>query len=383
MALIPAKCSQCGGKIEVDDKKESGVCKHCGMAYLNEEIVNNNITNNISQIKKQTNIYLSSNKFEEEKIQCKILVMSLEKFDFKGIRERALKILELNPENELATMIYNSDFSPFSWLNGDYIEVRFDLTAVEKYFKLRRGMIDEKFSLTFIELLLRKVDNSVKAHDLFRAILDNINALDFTTEKLRCFYDMIVTLFLIDKQRIEQFRNIASKSGSLALANILITRNAAISTIADMQSEKAKDLSILLTQTHCKFASIVVDYVYKTNFEEDVKSKIENDLNEAFPYDENGNPINQGCYIATSVYGSYDCPEVWVLRRYRDFKLAKSWLGRMFIKLYYKISPGVVKKCGDKKWFNKFWKRKLDKKVEKLKKSGYSSEKYDDPPYNY
>lgn len=29
---------------------------------------------------------------------------------------------------------------------------------------------------------------------------------------------------------------------------------------------------------------------------------------------------NDGCYIATSVYGSYDCPEVWNLRCFRDIK---------------------------------------------------------------
>ncbi len=34
---------------------------------------------------------------------------------------------------------------------------------------------------------------------------------------------------------------------------------------------------------------------------------------------------NSGCYIATAVYGSYDCPEVWVLRRYRDYKLSKTF----------------------------------------------------------
>lgn len=27
---------------------------------------------------------------------------------------------------------------------------------------------------------------------------------------------------------------------------------------------------------------------------------------------------NNGCYIATCVYGSYDCPQVWILRRFRD-----------------------------------------------------------------
>ena len=50
-----------------------------------------------------------------------------------------------------------------------------------------------------------------------------------------------------------------------------------------------------------------------------------------------------GCYIATAVYGSYDCPEVWVLRRYRDFVLAKSGPGCVFIRFYYALSPVLVK----------------------------------------
>ena len=37
---------------------------------------------------------------------------------------------------------------------------------------------------------------------------------------------------------------------------------------------------------------------------------------------------NNGCYIATCVYGSYDCPEVWTLRRFRDCTLEKTWYGR-------------------------------------------------------
>lgn len=46
-----------------------------------------------------------------------------------------------------------------------------------------------------------------------------------------------------------------------------------------------------------------------------------------------------GCYIATAVYGSYDAPEVLVLRRFRDESLAQSPLGRIFIKVYYRFSP--------------------------------------------
>ena len=53
-----------------------------------------------------------------------------------------------------------------------------------------------------------------------------------------------------------------------------------------------------------------------------------------------------GCYIATAVYGSYDCPEVWTLRRFRDYKLTATWHGRLFIRAYYAVSPTVVKLFG-------------------------------------
>ena len=67
-----------------------------------------------------------------------------------------------------------------------------------------------------------------------------------------------------------------------------------------------------------------------------------------------------GCYIATCVYGSYDCPQVWTLRRYRDNTLASSWYGRLFIKIYYTFSPTVVRLFGKTKWFNKIWRTRLD-----------------------
>ena len=85
-----------------------------------------------------------------------------------------------------------------------------------------------------------------------------------------------------------------------------------------------------------------------------------------------------GCYIATCVYGSYDCPEVWVLRRFRDFKLSKTVFGRIFIHLYYFASPKLVRLFGKTAWFKKLWKSKLDKMVQKYKSLGYSDMPYYD-----
>lgn len=86
----------------------------------------------------------------------------------------------------------------------------------------------------------------------------------------------------------------------------------------------------------------------------------------------------KGCYIATAVYGSYDCPEVWTLRRYRDNKLDRSLSGRLFIKFYYAVSPPVIRLFGKAKWFNNFWRNRLDKKVKRLQEAGVESTPYDD-----
>ena len=81
------------------------------------------------------------------------------------------------------------------------------------------------------------------------------------------------------------------------------------------------------------------------------------------------------------MYGSYDCPEVWTLRRYRDNTLASTWYGRTFIHIYYAISPTLVKWFGKREWFKKTWKGKLDKMVAKLQAEGVENTPYNDKPW--
>lgn len=54
-----------------------------------------------------------------------------------------------------------------------------------------------------------------------------------------------------------------------------------------------------------------------------------------------------GCYIATCLYGDYDAAEVLTLRRWRDLTLARSWIGRLAISLYYSVSPWLVATFGE------------------------------------
>ena len=87
---------------------------------------------------------------------------------------------------------------------------------------------------------------------------------------------------------------------------------------------------------------------------------------------------SQGCYVATCVYGSYDCPQVWTLRRFRDNTLAKSVFGRAFIRFYYAASPTIVKWFGQTSWFKRMWQGVLDRLVHKLNGQGVADTPYQD-----
>ncbi|NJK70297.1 MAG: hypothetical protein HC941_30720 [Microcoleus sp. SU_5_3] len=69
------------------------------------------------------------------------------------------------------------------------------------------------------------------------------------------------------------------------------------------------------------------------------------------------------CFIATAVYGSYDAPQVVSLRRFRDEKLMSYSIGRLFITVYYQLSPPVAKWLKNSPHFAKPIRQILDKLV--------------------
>ncbi|ULQ58659.1 hypothetical protein K7I13_08810 [Brucepastera parasyntrophica] len=94
-----------------------------------------------------------------------------------------------------------------------------------------------------------------------------------------------------------------------------------------------------------KFANRAIEYApkdiseqYKQNIKESVDF-IEAVTRGDFDQKQKG---KSGCYIATAVYGSYECHQVMKLREYRDNTLAKNAAGRFFIRIYYTISPHLL-----------------------------------------
>lgn len=67
----------------------------------------------------------------------------------------------------------------------------------------------------------------------------------------------------------------------------------------------------------------------------------------------------KGCYIATLCYGNEFAPEVILLKNYRDNVLSKTLMGRMFISIYYSISPWVAQKLRKADTLNNIIRKKV------------------------
>lgn len=75
-----------------------------------------------------------------------------------------------------------------------------------------------------------------------------------------------------------------------------------------------------------------------------------------------------GCYIATMAYGNYNHPQVMELRKFRDEFLRKTFLGRYFIKVYYKYSPHLVERLKNKPKINELLRSSLDLLIKTIRK---------------
>lgn len=78
----------------------------------------------------------------------------------------------------------------------------------------------------------------------------------------------------------------------------------------------------------------IVEYIHSSGKFEDYNEIIKK-LREINGYSSN-------CFIATACYGTYDAPEVLILRQFRDQVLLNMPIGRGFVRCYYTLSPPVA-----------------------------------------
>lgn len=148
--------------------------------------------------------------------------------------------------------------------------------------------------------------------------------------------------------------------------------------LINLFGEKYRDLAVLSWKQGIDLFNLYMGKLPNKHIQKNTIEEYSNKIQKYEPDFKAPKVKTGGCYVATSIYGSYDCPEVWTLRRFRDTKLKKSIFGRIFINFYYATSPTIVKYFGNMQIFNSLFKPILDKFVNKLQEKGVESTIYFD-----
>lgn len=257
----------------------------------------------------------------------------------------------------------------------DAVDVKFGMAYIELFIKLRHEAVEDIVKdCPDLKPLLQAVqdtENSSEIGDAYIGLLIKEGQLlnrapDYIKKDINWLILMSCYLSLEEDKRdtavkmLEEILEMLVTCGRMYRASVWILASAL--WISDYPSYRKEVLNRYKKDTDGGEQAVQKSYANSQS----------SNTSSSSHYDNNSG----GCYVATAVYGSYDCPEVWTLRRFRDFQLEKSWYGRIFIKLYYAISPILVKHFGAEGWFQRFWKGKLDRLVANLKANGF-----DDTPY--
>lgn len=392
MPLVPAICTQCGAQIEVDNSHEAGICKHCRTAFITEKAINKyttNITN--SNNFAGANININMNIVSE----LEQLVASAEGCQRLGEYEQAYKtyktIIQKYPQDARGWLgcvkTMNEGFffkEPTSWdvqvlekqpfakyyenaclLSDDNVRTYLENTKTAYVDVINKRWLEFKKVCS-----LQGLKNFI-GNDVYFSATNGGHSRDygyfeewFYVLNGKLYYQRhTVNRYEVEFYQVYEVTSMDNNGNMHAQACFIYSDNP---QEEDRKISYFHESTIVIedgavfTKTKDR-GSISVAWEHAKNRQEGWKSK-----------------QKKGCYIATCVYGSYDCPQVWTLRRFRDFTLDNTWYGRLFIKSYYAISPSLVKFFGNKKWFKMFWRKCLDNMVYKFNQNGIEDTKYTD-----
>lgn len=402
MSFVALKCPGCGSDIQLDDSREFGFCNYCGTKVMQDKIV----VEHQGQVKIDNSDYVA--KFLQNARRAK------QKEDWKET-EKYYNLVEQNDPTNIEAIFYSS-----------FAQVK--LALLEKDSKEKRQNI---FNILVkgVSVIDDNYDNTNKEHEkLLFEIMDDINGLkkgtivptthlaEYVTKNgygnivdrnqiveddfLSVTYNMIDDVFVA---YMDSLANIIVAHSPEPVKKLFVENVNSLSMNSEIHEKvepyidgykTPKQASVeiakqVIIDTQTTYADVTgqINELGKTicpifmlgsELNSSLKTMVREKLRESYP--DSKAVIGGGwggCYVATAVYGSYNCPQVWTLRRYRDNTLAATWYGRAFIHTYYAVSPTLVKWFGHTDWFRNMWKPKLDKMVDSLHKQGV-----EDTPYN-
>lgn len=357
MKYEKVRCPKCNHVIEVDANDEKGYCMDCGAEI--------NISNAISEFSQEN----------KKVIEGYIFAATTAITDKDGVEALEFIDAALNIDPELSE----------AWIckmQATNVCARLDDLRVEEVISYGDNAI--RYADSVKEQEIKDIVYRIylgRAEQLLNDAILLYNEIDEITNK---YQSGIGTNACLQADSLLYQRLTSVKSAALKFKK-------AVPLSVIRGSEKYQELvkSVTIAYLESEEAKVCRLEIYKGKMEGFLLEMRENDLKEFADgiddtsdlepklrntswADTNGNTsASGGCYIATAVYGNYRAPEVMVLRHFRDEILAKSLLGKTFIKVYYFLSPTIAKWLKDATRMNSVVKKLLDKFVKHLEKEGF------------
>lgn len=342
MSVVNAKCPNCGASIQLDNERSEGFCSYCGSKVKVEEAQKLMIqgTVKVDTSDELANLYQIARRAKEadnsenaHKYYDMILVKDPNSWEatFYVTYYQAMqcKIAEIS---SAAYSICNCEETVLDLIKTNVGKEEQNNTLIEVYVKL----------MSISSMLF----NAAKNH--YESIDAQIQA-DYLQEYIYNAAASAEIMYTFGNLIISKFGDEYGSTASLAWKDAIEIHKDYVKYLQD------KDGNI----------KTIEEYVQKIQKFDSTYQKPEVET-------------SAGCYVATAIYGSYDCPEVWVLRRFRDNTLDNYLIGRWFIQTYYAISPTMVRWFGDTSIFKGTLTPILDRFVSYLRKRGTSDKPYND-----
>lgn len=361
MGIIALKCPQCGADVELDETREIGFCTFCGTKVMQDRVYLH-----VDNSNKLKNLYERARK-------------SIEINDYEHASEYYKKILDENP-NDWEAYFYTYLFEYTSFTNAQAASVALSIanTIPSAYDMAIRDCNVEEAIRRIALITTKTADRLLSIASAGAALLRKYEGGNTVTAQGKVTHDMYSKLRPTAQNTITKTL-LAIEMIEEKILKIIDADNEIIFESVKDSVLKLRRSKYIIASMEFKNTSVTTERLYKTDAILEYAEKVK-ELDPSFevPSFESVKSNDGGCYVATAVYGSYDCPEVWTLRRYRDNQLAKSWYGRLFVRTYYAISPTLVRWFGNTQWFKNMWKPKLDKMVDRLQKDGVENTPYQD-----
>jgi len=350
--------------------KQDGVfvCQSCGTKYSVEEAKKMMLEGTVNV--KGT---IKVDKSDEFQNLLKLAQAAIDSVNGEEAYAYANRALEADPENAQAWLLKMKAVNLTAILKD--LKVLDVIKAGNQAIKLNPKYAKEVYEFYLVKMLndlkfcMNQLNDTTVIKNLYEANC-SVNAFKASQNTLAA--DTICNLILTQIDIVVKLRNM--------IPNSVVSED---SEIARLVGEVAKQWVYYTKAVNDRFNV----YALKVNDETVAKYRsILARIKQGLPAgteapiseEEISNPSKGPCYVATAVYGSYDCPEVWTLRRFRDYTLAGTWYGRAFISTYYAISPTFVKWFGKSAWFKTLWQTTLDKLVTRLQEKGVENTPYND-----